>query len=111
MRESAVCTCVCVPTTADARPSRCHPIAIFSLVASAWKSTNTSGEIAFASSSSSSAEENTHPETFGNARGVRNLYERILVQQANRLAGMETVTREDLMRLTKEDVAAAREAD
>ena len=57
------------------------------------------------------AEENTHPETFGNARGVRNLYERILVQQANRLAGMETVTREDLMRLTKEDVAAAREAD
>ena len=57
------------------------------------------------------AEENTHPETFGNARGVRNLYERILVQQANRLAGMETVTREDLMRLTKEDVTAAREAD
>ena len=57
------------------------------------------------------AEENTHPETFGNARGVRNLYERILVQQANRLAGMETVTRADLMRLTKEDVAAAREAD
>ena len=57
------------------------------------------------------AEENTHPETFGNARGVRNLYERILVQQANRLAGLETVTKDDLVRLTKDDVRAAREAD
>ena len=56
-------------------------------------------------------EENTHPETFGNARGVRNLYERILVQQANRLAGLETVTKDDLVRLTAEDVRAAREAD
>ena len=56
------------------------------------------------------AEENTHPETFGNARGVRNLFEQILVQQANRLAGMENVTKEDLMLLTREDVAAAREA-
>lgn len=55
--------------------------------------------------------ENTHPETFGNARGVRNLYERILVQQANRLAGLETVTKDDLVRLTAEDVRAAREAD
>ena len=57
------------------------------------------------------AQENTHPETFGNARGVRNLYERILVQQANRLAGLETVTKDDLVRLTAEDVRAAREAD
>ena len=57
------------------------------------------------------AEENTHPETFGNARGVRNLYERILVQQANRLAGMETVTKEDLMCLTAADVHSAREED
>ena len=55
-------------------------------------------------------QENTHPETFGNARGVRNLFERVLVQQANRLAGMENVTKEDLMTLTKADVAAAREA-
>ena len=38
-RSSAVWTCVCVPTTAVTRPSRCHPIAIFSDVASAWKST------------------------------------------------------------------------
>jgi hypothetical protein len=39
IRSSAVCTCVCVPTTSVALPSRCQPIAIFSLVASAWKST------------------------------------------------------------------------
>ena len=39
IRSSAVCTCVCVPKTAVTLPSRCQPIAIFSLVASAWKST------------------------------------------------------------------------
>ena len=33
--------CVCVPTHAVTRPSRCQPIATFSLVASAWKSTST----------------------------------------------------------------------
>ena len=55
-------------------------------------------------------EENVHPETFGNARGVRNLYEKILIQQANRLAGAERVTKEDLVALTKEDVEAARSA-
>ena len=46
--------------------------------------------------------------SFGNARGVRNLFEQILVRQAGRLAAMDTVSREDLMRLTAEDV---READ
>ena len=55
-------------------------------------------------------EENVHPETFGNARGVRNLYEKILIQQANRLAGAQSVTKEDLVALTKEDVEAARSA-
>ena len=54
-------------------------------------------------------EENTDGISFGNARGVRNLFERILVQQANRLAGMENVTREDLVRITSADVEAARE--
>ena len=39
IRSSAVCTCVCVPTTAVTLPSRCQPIATFSDVASAWKST------------------------------------------------------------------------
>ncbi len=53
-------------------------------------------------------EENRDPESFGNARGVRNIFERILICQANRLAGQEHVTREDLMTLTAADVAAAR---
>ena len=38
---SAVGTCVWVPTTAAARPSRYQPSACFSEVASAWISTNT----------------------------------------------------------------------
>ena len=53
-------------------------------------------------------EENTDSMSFGNARGVRNLFEQILVCQANRLAGQETVTREDLMQITARDVLAAR---
>lgn len=52
--------------------------------------------------------ENTDPASFGNARGVRNIFERILVNQANRLAALETVTREDLMKITPADVLAAR---
>lgn len=57
------------------------------------------------------AEENTDPKSFGNGRGVRNLFEKLLVQQANRLAGQETVNREDLMALTAADVEAVREAE
>ncbi len=53
-------------------------------------------------------EENTDPVSFGNGRGVRNLFERILVQQANRLAGMENATREELMEITAQDIQAAR---
>ena len=45
--------------------------------------------------------------TFGNARGVRNLFEKVLVEQANRLAGAETVTRESLMEVTLADVEQA----
>ncbi len=52
-------------------------------------------------------EENRDPESFGNARGVRNIFERVLVCQANRLAGLETVTKEDLQKLTAADVLAA----
>ena len=55
--------------------------------------------------------ENTNSISFGNARGVRNIFEKILVSQANRLAQMETVTREDLMKITPADVAAVREAE
>ena len=53
-------------------------------------------------------EENRDPESFGNARGVRNIFERILVCQAGRLAGQDGVTREDLQKLTAADVLAAR---
>ena len=44
--------------------------------------------------------------SFGNARGVRNLFEQILVRQAGRLAGQAAVTREDLTRITAADVEA-----
>ena len=49
--------------------------------------------------------------SFGNARGVRNLFEQILVRQAGRLAGQGSVTKEDLMRITAADVAAVRETE
>ena len=57
------------------------------------------------------SEENTNSISFGNARGVRNIFEKVLVNQANRLAAMENVTREDLMKITKEDVDLARGID
>ena len=57
------------------------------------------------------SEENTNSISFGNARGVRNIFEKVLVNQANRLAAMESVTREDLMKITKEDVEMARAAE
>ena len=53
-------------------------------------------------------EENTDPVSFGNARGVRNLFERILVCQANRLAALDQVSREELMTITAQDVSTAR---
>ena len=48
--------------------------------------------------------ENTNSISFGNARGIRNIFERVLVAQANRLAAMKNVTREDLMKITAEDI-------
>ena len=56
-------------------------------------------------------EQNDGGISFGNGRGVRNLFEKILVQQANRLAAMETVTRDDLVKITAADVRAAREEE
>ena len=47
------------------------------------------------------------PSEFGNARGVRNVFEKILTAQANRLAEMDDVTREQLMQITKNDVLIA----
>ncbi|MBP3541081.1 MAG: AAA family ATPase [Clostridia bacterium] len=46
-------------------------------------------------------------EGFGNARGVRNLFERAVSAQANRLATETDITREKLMTLTAEDIRAA----
>ena len=53
-------------------------------------------------------DENADGVTFGNARGVRNLFEQILTAQANRLAKMESFTKNDLMTLTRDDVLHAR---
>ena len=52
--------------------------------------------------------EESADSSFGNARGVRNLFEHILVAQNNRLAKLETVTRDDLMTITPDDVLRAR---
>ena len=54
---------------------------------------------------------NTSSISFGNGRGVRNLFERMLVAQSNRLAAAEDITTEALMAITAEDVAAARAED
>ncbi len=48
---------------------------------------------------------------FGNARGVRNTFERVIAQQANRIAGLTQITRHDLIKITREDVAAAIKED
>ena len=44
---------------------------------------------------------------FGNARGVRNTFERILTEQANRIAELASVTKDDLMKITLSDVKNA----
>ena len=54
---------------------------------------------------------NTTSTAFGNARGVRNIFEKLLTEQANRLAALENVTREQLMEITEADVLAARASD
>lgn len=43
-------------------------------------------------------------QDFGNARGVRNLFEKMIVNQANRLVTLEEPEREQLMTLTEADV-------
>ena len=54
---------------------------------------------------------NTSSIAFGNARGVRNIFEHLLVAQANRLTEDADITKDDLMTITAEDVQAARNAD
>lgn len=49
-------------------------------------------------------------ENFGNARDVRNIFERAVARQSNRVAALESPTREDLMELTVEDLRQEEEA-
>jgi len=51
--------------------------------------------------------ENTSSVSFGNARGVRNLFEQVLVCQANRVANLEEITKETLMEITEDDIVSA----
>jgi len=50
------------------------------------------------------AEYESRSQGFGNGRFVRNLFESMLANQANRLASFEAPTRDDLMTLTASDV-------
>ena len=50
-------------------------------------------------------------ENFGNARDVRNIFERSVANQANRLAAMEAPTKEDLMTFLKEDIVGEKPAE
>lgn len=52
---------------------------------------------------------NTDGESFGNARGVRNVFEKVLTAQANRLAAMENITKENLMTILTEDIEEAKQ--
>lgn len=54
---------------------------------------------------------NVHAMSFGNARGVRNIFERTLIAQSNRLAACSEITVDALMTVTPEDIAAARKED
>lgn len=55
---------------------------------------------------------NTNSIAFGNARGIRNIFERLMVAQANRLAeNPENLSAEDLMTITEADVLAAKSTD
>ncbi|MCD8004293.1 MAG: AAA family ATPase [Oscillospiraceae bacterium] len=50
-------------------------------------------------------------ENFGNAREVRNLFERAVARQSDRVAALEHPGREALMALTAEDLELSREED
>lgn len=44
--------------------------------------------------------------TFGNARGIRNMFEKLVVNQANRIVNYETLTIDQLSSITAEDAAS-----
>ena len=50
-------------------------------------------------------------ENFGNGRDVRNVFEDMVVRQANRVAAMEAPTKEDLMAVLPEDLEDAEEEE
>ena len=50
------------------------------------------------------------PIAFGNGRGVRNTFEDMLKNQANRVAGLEEPTKDDLSTLTRDDLPEAAKA-
>ena len=52
-------------------------------------------------------QENDNSISFGNARGVRNLFEDVLVRQAGRMAAAENITAELLMEIRREDILPA----
>lgn len=54
-------------------------------------------------------QQNVDPITFGNARGVRNLFEQVLVAQANRIVSLEQIDKDTLMQITAQDVLKATE--
>lgn len=55
---------------------------------------------------------NTSSISFGNARGIRNIFEKLLVEQANRLSSQTgELSKEELMCITESDVFAARAND
>ncbi len=54
---------------------------------------------------------NTGSIAFGNARGIRNIFEKLMVEQANRLSAQSNPSKDELMGITVADVAAAREND
>lgn len=53
----------------------------------------------------------TRPANFANGREVRNLFEKLLSTQSDRVASLESPTREDLMQLTKADFEAAEQIE
>ena len=48
---------------------------------------------------------------FGNARGIRNIFEKLMVEQANRLSAETNLSKDALMCITEADVLAARAND
>lgn len=48
----------------------------------------------------------SHPDNFGNAREARNLFEKAVINQANRLASAKRLTDRQLVSITKEDIAS-----